>query len=310
MVAERSKTVGNDRHLADGVHARQGRGDQGMSHLVTGDAAALGFADNAAALFQTGDDPLDRDFEVDQCDGLAAAPGRRDRRLIGQVGEVRAGKPRGHARDRVQIESRRKGDLCNVHLEDRHASLAVGTIHQNLPVETAGAQQRRVQDLGPVGGGEQDHPAAGIEAVDLGEQLVERLLFFVQAADRQVGPAAAQGVQFVDEDDARRLGFGLLEEVPHARGANAHEHLHELRAGDREERHAGFPRDRPGQQGLAGPRRANQQDALRRTRAQTAEPARVLQEGDGFLQFLLGFIDAGDIVEGHLDVGLGVEPSA
>src|ERR1700687_2894730 len=48
---------------------------------------------------------------------------------------------------------------------------------------------------------------------------------------------AADGVDLVDEDDARRVLLPLLEEIPYSRRPDAHEHLDEVGAGDREERH-------------------------------------------------------------------------
>jgi hypothetical protein len=72
----------------------------------------------------------------------------------------------------------------------------------------------------------------------------------------------ADRVDFVDEDDAGRVLLGLLEHVAHAAGADADEHLDEVRAGDGEERHVGFARDGAREQGLAGARRADQQHAL------------------------------------------------
>src|SRR5260370_40799334 len=51
--------------------------------------------------------------------------------------------------------------------------------------------------------------------------------------------------------------------IAHARRANAHEHLDELGAGDREERHARLAGYCARQKRLAGARRANQQNTLR-----------------------------------------------
>jgi hypothetical protein len=53
----------------------------------------------------------------------------------------------------------------------------------------------------------------------------------------------ADRVDLVDEDDAGRVLLGLLEHVAHARGADADEHLDEVRTGDREERHLGLAGD-------------------------------------------------------------------
>merc|ERR1719258_242192 len=55
---------------------------------------------------------------------------------------------------------------------------------------------------------------------------------------------AADGVDLVDEDDARRVLLRLAEEVTHARGTHADEHLDELGARGRDEGHARLARDR------------------------------------------------------------------
>jgi hypothetical protein len=44
-----------------------------------------------------------------------------------------------------------------VDLQDLDAAGAVGRLHRNSAVEAAGAQQRLVEDLGPVGGAQDDH---------------------------------------------------------------------------------------------------------------------------------------------------------
>ena len=54
---------------------------------------------------------------------------------------------------------------------------------------------------------------------------------------------AADGVDFVDKDDAGRVLLGLFEHVAHAGGADADEHLDEVRARNGEERHVGLADD-------------------------------------------------------------------
>ena len=130
-------------------------------------------------------------------------------------------------------------------------------------------------------------PTRRVEAVHLDQQLVQRLLLLVVAAQAGKGAArAAQRVELVDEDDGRRLGARLLEQVAHPRRAHADEHLDELAARDGEERHAGLARHRPGQQRLAGAGRADQQHALGHVRAQPAVLLRVLEEIDDLFKFV------------------------
>src|SRR6266496_1004103 len=87
-------------------------------------------------------------------------------------------------------------------------------------------------------------------------------------------------VNFVDENDAWRGFLALLEHVADARGADAHEHLHEIRAADGEERHISFTRDRARQQGLASARRADHQHALGNTATEFLKFFRITQEFD------------------------------
>ena len=110
----------------------------------------------------------------------------------------------------------------------------------------------------------------------------------------------ADGVDFVDEDDARSVLLALLEQVADAACAHADEHLHEVGARDAEERNVGFAGYRTGQQGLAGSGRADQQHALGNASAQLLELLRFAQELDNLLELFLGFIHAGNVFERHL----------
>ena len=107
----------------------------------------------------------------------------------------------------------------------------------------------------------------------------------------------------------RRSGLlGLLEEVAHAAGADADEHLDEVGARDGEERHAGLTGHGPGQQRLAGAGRAVQQHALRDLGAERLEPVRALQEVLDLLQLLHRLVATGDVGEGDLGLVLGHLP--
>ena len=186
-----------------------------------------------------------------------------------------------------------------VHLEDGDAALDVRRVDDDLAVEAAGPQQRRVEDVGAVRRRDDDDVGVRVEAVHLDEDLVQRLLALVVAAAEAGAALAADRVDLVDEDDAGRVALRLVEQVAHARGADADEHLDELGAADREEGHAGLAGDGAGEQRLAGTGRADQQDAARDAGAQRDELLRVLEELDDLLQLFLRFIHAGDVDEGH-----------
>ena len=137
-------------------------------------------------------------------------------------------------------------------------------------------------------------------------------------AATQTGAAlTADGVDLVDEDDRRRILLGLFEHVAHAGGADADEHLDEVRAGDREERNSGFARHRAGEQCLAGARRAVEQHALGDLGAQSLVTRRVLQEVLDLVKLFDRLVGPGHVGEGgrrHVlgeQLGLGfAEPEA
>lgn len=52
--------------------------------------------------------------------------------------------------------------------------------------------------------------------------------------------AAAYRINFIQEDDARRVGARLLEQIPHTARTHPHKHLNEVRAGDAEEGDVSF----------------------------------------------------------------------
>ena len=190
--------------------------------------------------------------------------------------------------------------------------LRVGPVDKYLAVETPGTQQGRIEDLRPVGGGQMITMPRSVSKPSISASSWFSVCSFSSCPPLS-GPmprALAQGIQLVDEDDAGGVLRGLFEQVAHPCGADADEHLHELRAADGEEGHAGFAGNGPGQQRLAGARRTDQQHAFWDVRTQSAEVLRRLQEIDDFAQLFLGLVDAGDIIEGHsgilLDVDLGL----
>src|SRR3546814_20365137 len=79
----------------------------------------------------------------------------------------------------------------------------------------------RVEDVGTVGGRDQDDSAARLEAVHLDEELVEGLLALVVTAAHAGATVATDSVDLVDEDDGGSILLGLLEQVTDTGGADA-----------------------------------------------------------------------------------------
>jgi hypothetical protein len=88
--------------------------------------------------------------------------------------------------------------------KDRLPAADVRTIDDHLSIESPWTEKRRVEHLRPVRGRHHDDPFARVEAVHLGQQLVEGLLPLFVRAERRRHAHLAERIQFVDEDDARR----------------------------------------------------------------------------------------------------------
>ena len=213
-----------------GIDAGQRKRNQRVAHLVIGDDLALLWIEKPVSPLLPGDHALDGIIEVGHRDCASAATCREQCGFIDQVGEVGSGEARRERRNRLDIDAWIELHFFHMHLENFNAALLVGAVDQHLPIEAAGTQQRRIEDFRPIGGGEDDEAGAGVEAVEFDQQLIERLFFLVVAACKRPNAAgAAQRIEFVDEDDGRRLLVSLLKQVAHPRRADADEHLDELR---------------------------------------------------------------------------------
>ena len=298
-------TPGQDGHLVHRRGVRQRPGDQRVPTLVVRGDLLLLVAHHPGPALRTGDHPVDRLLQGVVGDRPLLLTGGEQRGLVDHVGQVGAAEARGTPGDRVEVDVGRERLALGVHPQDGLAALHVGGVDRDLPVEPARAQQRRVEDVRPVGGGDQDHAALGVEAVHLDQKLVERLLPLVVAAAHAGATVAADRVDLVDEDDRRGVRLGLLEQVADTAGADADEHLDEVGAGDGVEGHPGLAGDRAGQQRLAGSGRAEQQHALRDLGAEGLVLRRVLQEVLDLVQFLDGLLGPGHVREGGLRRVLG-----
>ena len=99
----------------------------------------------------------------------------------------------------------------------------------DLAVEAAGTHEGLVQNVGAVGGRQDNDTAVGAKAVHLCKQLIQRVFALVIGRKASVfGTGASHGVNLVDEDDAGSLFLGLTEQVTDARGAYAHKHFYKV----------------------------------------------------------------------------------
>ena len=268
-----------------------------MACFVVRRVLALVLRHDDGAALRAHDDLVLGALEIVHVDEALVAARGEERRFVHEVREIGARKAGRAARKDVGPHVRRDRHFAHVHLQDLLAPADVGQRHDHLPVEPARTQQRRIEHVGTVGRRDHDHARIRFETVHFDEQLVERLLALVVAAAQARAALAADGVDLVDEHDARRVLLRLLEHVAHARRADADEHLDEVGARDAEERHFRFAGDRAREQRLARSRIADHQYAARNAPAELLEFRRIAQELDELGDFFLRFLAAGNVGE-------------
>ena len=192
--------------------------------------------------------------------------------------------------------------VAHVDFENLLTPYNIRQLDVNLSVETARTKQGLVQNVGAVGGSQHDDTRIGAETVHLGKQLVQRAFALVVATrDGTLATGTTDGINLVDEDNARCLRLGVVEQIADARGTHADKHFHEIGTRKAKERHVGLTSHRLGQQGLTSTRRAYQQHALRNLAAQLGVFLRVLQEVDNLHDLHLGFFETCHVLECHID---------
>ena len=292
--------AGDDGDLVERVGVLAQSGDEGVTSLVVGGDALLFVGEEHGLALSTHHDLVLGDFKVVHVDGLAVEAGGGEGSLVDHVGQVGAGEARGSTSEDVEVHIFGHGDLLRVDLEDFFAATDVGTIDDDATIEAAGAEESGIENVGAVGRGDEDDAVVGLEAVHLDEELVEGLLTLVVSAAEACAAVTTDCVDLVDEDDAGSVLLALLEEVANAACADADEHLDEVRTGDGEEGDVGFAGYCAGEKGLAGAGRSDEEDALGDAATEALELLRFAEELDDLLEFFLGFVDAGDILEGDL----------
>src|SRR5207248_6822822 len=188
-------------------------------------------------------------------DLIAALADAEDGGAVGHVGDLRAGAAGGLLGEAVDVHVVGKRLALEVELEQLASSFEAWGLDEDLMRQPAGTQQGRIEDLDHVRRREDDDVVARGEAVELGEKLVERGLALLVADPDVAAAPAAYRVDLVDEDNPAG-GACLAEQVPQALGAEADEHLDELRAGGLVDRQPGLAGQRAGKEGLAGARPA------------------------------------------------------
>ena len=263
--------AGDDRDLADRVGARREHPDDRVAGLVVGGAAPVLLGEHHLALGAE-HDPLQRVGEV-----LARRPcswprGGQQRGLVDEVGQVGADHPGRRGGDRAEVDVGRPSGTERVwtrRIASRPARSGgwTATRRSKRPGRSSAGSRISGRLVAP----STITPVRGSKpsiSVRIWLSVCSRSSWPPEMLAPPAGPRAADGVELVDEDDRGGRLLGLGEQVPHAGGADADDHLDELRGRHLEEGDAGLAGHRSREQRLAGAGEPAEQHAARDPAAQ------------------------------------------
>ena len=230
---------------------------------------------------------------------LASPLNRQQRGLVEQVFQIRSGKTGGGLGDGTQIYVGTDGFVAGVYLQNGLPPFDVGIGNHHLTVKPAGAQQRRVQNIPTVGGGDDNNAGVGGKTIHLHQKLVEGLFPLVVTAAETGAAVTAHRINLIDKHNAGGVLFGLFKQIADTGSTHAHKHLHKIGTGDGEKGNPCLAGYRPCQQGFTGTGRAHEQNAFGNPGAQIVEAFGIFEESHNLLQLRLLLVCAGHIVKGH-----------
>ena len=300
-VAERREPARDDRHLVHRLGARRELGDDRVAGFVEGDDAPFFCIREAVLPLEADDDAIDCGVQLGHADFAFFAARGQQRRFVEHVFQIRADHPWRAARDVFEIDVSGELHFAGVHLEDGVAAGAVGPVDEDLPVEASRAQQRAVQNLGPVGRARTMMPSRE------SKPSISTSSWFSVCSRSSVPPPPC--------DPDRLLPMASSSSMKMIAGAFALACSNSLRTRDaptptktsmnsdaarRKKRHAGFTRDRAREERLAGARRPDEQRPFRHARAERRKLRRAAQELDDLLELFFRLVHAGNVVEARM----------
>src|SRR5690606_10345829 len=185
-----------------------------------------------------------------------------------------------------------------MYFQYRFATDLVGEIDHHATVKASGSEQCFVEYIGLIGRGQYNDTFATRKAIHLSEDLIEGLFLFARSTDCHRSTRATDSVEFVDENNRRRVFTRLLEKIAYPCSANPHNHLDKLRRAHGKERHASRTCDGTREKGFTRSRGSDKEHSSRGCASETCILLGILKKIHDLDQFIFCLVDTSHIVEG------------
>ena len=172
-----------------------------------------------------------------------------------------------------------------------------------MPIKSTGTQQRWVQHVRAVGCRKNDHRVRSRETVHFAQNLVECLFTLVVTTPQSGATLTANGVDFINKDDGRRILLGRSKKISNATRSDTHKHLDEFRSANGVVRHVRFACDGTSQQSFSSTGRSVEQNPLGDSTAKFSELVRFFEVLHNLLKIGFDAFKTCDVFECDLLIG-------
>lgn len=152
--------------------------------------------------------------------------------------------------------------------QDMCSAFVIRQTKLDAPVETTRSEQGRIQRIGSVGGHQHLDITSWVETIKLVDELKHRSLHLVITSGTVVKSSTSNGIDLIEEDDARLLRPRHLEKLSNHPRALSYVFLDQLRTNDSNEGGVCAVSNSTGAQCLSRSRRSVEKDTLRRVDTQ------------------------------------------
>src|SRR5690606_33080606 len=141
-------------------------------------------------------------FKILHGDQTLVGTRRKQRRLIHQVRQIGAGESGRTAGDYRGTDTLVQWHLAHMHFKNLLASANIRQSDIDLAVETTRTQQCLVQNIGTVGGRDDNDAVITFETIHFHQQLVKCLLALIMAASMTTSTMTTYRINLVNKDNA------------------------------------------------------------------------------------------------------------
>src|SRR5687767_1823058 len=237
-----------------------------MTSFMIGNCTAFTFLHDPIFLLDTADQVFFHGFlEILHGDNVVSTADCQNGRFIDDASQVRAYQSWCGFCDVHQVHIRSKTPILDMYFQNRQPSFHIGTRDVDMAVESTWSSESRVKYIHTIGGAQHHYSVTGCKTVHLHQQLVQSLILLHFTSPTSRVAFASSGINFINKNNTRGFGAGLLKQRSYPAGAYTYKNFNEFGPGGSKEGYACLACNRFGHQGLARAWVSYQQHATRHT---------------------------------------------